>query len=73
MINEDGVSAKESEASGGSYGIGKNAPFACSGLSLVFYNTFAIDNEKAFEGVARLATLFDSNHKATQRIGNRVI
>ncbi len=69
LINEDGVSAKESEASGGSYGIGKNAPFACSSLSLVFYNTYAIDNEKAFEGVARLATLYDSNHKATQRIG----
>ena len=69
LINEDGVSAKESEASGGSYGIGKNAPFACSSLSLVFYNTFAIDNEKAFEGVARLATLFDYNHRATQRIG----
>lgn len=69
LINEDGVSAKESEASGGSYGIGKNAPFACSGLSLVFYNTYAIDNEKAFEGVARLAPLFDSSGKPTQRIG----
>ena len=69
LINEDGVSAKGMKASGGSYGIGKNAPFACSSLSLVFYNTFAIDNEKAFEGVARLATLYDSNHKATQRIG----
>lgn len=69
LTNSDGVSAGKSETSGGSYGIGKNAPFACSGLSFVFYNTFAIDGEKAFTGVAKLATLYDEDHRQAQRIG----
>ena len=69
LTNEDGVSAGKTEGSGGSYGIGKNAPFACSGLSMVFYNTFALDGEKAFTGVAKLATLFDENDCEAQRIG----
>ncbi len=69
LTNSDGVSAGKAEASGGSYGIGKNAPFACSGLSFVFYNTFAIDGEKAFTGVAKLATLYDEEHRQAQRIG----
>lgn len=69
LTNEDGVSAGKTEGSGGSYGIGKNAPFACSGLSMVFYNTFAMDGEKAFTGVAKLATLLDENGREAQRIG----
>lgn len=69
LTNSDGVSAGKTETSGGSYGIGKNAPFACSGLSLVFYNTYAIDGEKAFTGVAKLATLYDENNRQAQRIG----
>lgn len=69
LTNEDGVSAEKSEGSGGSYGIGKNAPFACSGLSMVFYNTYASDGEKAFAGVAKLATLYDENGCEAQRIG----
>lgn len=69
LVNSDGVSDK-SEGSGGSYGIGKNAPFACSDLSVVFYNTYAKDEKKVFEGVARAATLLDSNNKPTQAIGH---
>jgi len=69
LVNSDGVSDK-SDGSGGSYGIGKNAPFACSDLSLVFYNTFAKDGKKAFEGVARAATLLDDDNKLTQAIGH---
>ncbi len=69
LTNEDGVSAAKSESSGGSYGIGKNAPFACSSLSMVFYNTYAIDEKKAFTGVAKLATLYDENDDEKQRIG----
>ncbi len=69
LTNEDGVSAGKAEGSGGSYGIGKNAPFACSGLSMVFYNTYAEDDEKAFTGVAKLATLFDENDCEAHRIG----
>lgn len=69
LVNSDGISDK-SEDAGGSYGIGKNAPFACSDLSLVFYNTYAKDNKKAMEGVARAATLMDDNNELTQAIGH---
>ena len=69
LTGSDGVSVKSDENSAGSYGIGKNAPFACSSLSMVFYNTLAEDNESAFIGVARLATLLNSDNKPTQRVG----
>lgn len=69
LTGSDGVSVKSDENSAGSYGIGKNAPFACSSLSMVFYNTLAEDNENAFIGVARLATLLNSDNKPTQRVG----
>lgn len=69
LTGSDGVSVKSDENSAGSYGIGKNAPFACSSLSMVFYNTLAEDGESAFIGVARLATLLNKNGKPTQRVG----
>ena len=69
LTGSDGISVKNDENSAGSYGIGKNAPFACSSLSMVFYNTLAEDNENAFIGVARLATLLNSEGKPTQRVG----
>ena len=43
--------------------------FACSSLSMVFYNTVAENNESAFIGVARLATLLNEDGKPTQRVG----
>lgn len=69
LTSSDGVSVKNDEDSAGSYGIGKNAPFACSSLSMVFYNTLASDGESAFIGVARVATLLNKEGKATQRVG----
>lgn len=69
LTGTDGISVKNDDTSGGSFGIGKNAPFACSALSMVFYNTYAADEEKAFIGVARLATLLDKNNEETQRVG----
>lgn len=57
LAHSDGVSAGKSPDSSGSYGIGKDAPFACTALSMVFYNTYAIDGSRAFQGTARLATL----------------
>ena len=68
LTHSSGVTQKE-QGSGGSYGIGKNAPFACSSFRTVFYNTYALeDGEKAFQGVARLITHFKDN-KATQGVG----
>lgn len=69
LTGSDGVSVKQDENSAGSYGIGKNAPFACSSLSMVFYNTMAEDMQNAFIGVARLATLNNKNGEPTQRVG----
>lgn len=69
LTGSDGVSVKSDDNSAGSYGIGKNAPFACSSLSMVFYNTLAEDDESAFIGVARLATLLNNDNKPTQRVG----
>lgn len=69
LTGADGMSVKPDDNSGGSFGIGKNAPFACSALSMVFYNTFDADNQKAFIGVGRLATLLNDANKPTQRVG----
>ena len=69
LTGADGMSVKPDDNSGGSFGIGKNAPFACSALSMVFYNTFDENNDKAFIGVGRLATLFNKEGKPTQRVG----
>ncbi|MBD5144760.1 MAG: hypothetical protein HDT21_02410 [Ruminococcus sp.] len=65
----EGVSVKNNENSAGSYGIGKNAPFACSALSMVFYNTIDQKNDGAFVGVAKLATILNRDGEPTQRVG----
>lgn len=69
LTHSNGVTQKE-QGSGGSYGIGKNAPFACSSFRTIFYNSYAYDdNVRAFQGVARLVTHFDSNNESTQGVG----
>ena len=56
LTHSNGVTEK-SKGSQGSYGIGKNAPFACSSFRTVFYNSYAQEDDvKAFQGVARLIT-----------------
>lgn len=69
LTGADGMSVKADDNSGGSFGIGKNAPFACSSLSMVFYNTWDVENYKAFVGVGRVATLLNEAGKPTQRVG----
>ncbi len=68
LTHSDGVTNK-SDTSAGSYGIGKNAPFACSSLRTVFYNTYAEDNVKAFQGVSRLVTHINEDGDFTQGVG----
>src|SRR5208282_5946916 len=41
---------------GGSFGIGKNAPFAASEMRTVLYSTHTADGGRAFQGVAVLAS-----------------
>lgn len=68
LTKSSGVSDKKGMA-GGSYGIGKFAPFACSAFSTVFYSTYDSYEEKASQGVARLVTFTNSENKDTQGIG----
>jgi hypothetical protein len=52
-------SSSKGGGEGGSFGIGKNAPFAASRLRTVLYSTFSVDGEHVFQGVA---TLVSHNH-----------
>ena len=74
LVNTEGISKKQNENSAGSFGIGKNAPFAYSGLSMVFYNTLAKDGGRGFEGVCHLVTTqrlytADNTYRPTQSTG----
>ena len=55
LVKASGVSSKGG-SSGGSFGIGKSAPFACSKLRTVFYATKDIQQLEAFQGIARLVS-----------------
>lgn len=69
LTSSDGVTEK-GEGSGGSYGIGKNAPFACSRLRSVFYSTHSkLDETRAIQGVASLVTHLNDAGKKTQGFG----
>ena len=62
-------SSQKGEGAGGSFGIGKNAPFAASALRTVFYSTKLADESVAFQGVARLVTHKNEAGKPTQGTG----
>lgn len=55
LINSSGSSEK-GESKSGSFGIGKNAPFACSDFRTIFYSTYDIDGIKASKGVSKLTS-----------------
>lgn len=58
LTKSQGASEK-SGSNGGSFGIGKFAPFACSTLRTVFYSTLDSDGVEAYQGVARLTSFRD--------------
>jgi len=62
LVKSEGVPNPNVDA-GGSYGIGKMAPFACSDLRTVLYSTFTEKTGHAFQGVCRLATFEDDGFK----------
>lgn len=68
LVKSSGVSDKTGSL-GGSYGIGKSAPFACSDLRTVFYNTLDINGLEAFQGVANLVSFEKEKDKTTQGTG----
>ena len=55
LVKSSGVSNKCGE-SGGSFGIGKSAPFACSDLRTLFYHTLDKDGIRSYQGAANLAS-----------------
>ena len=68
LIKSTGSSDKKGPA-GGSYGIGKYAPFACSDFLTVIYNTYDIEDNVAYQGVSRLVTFEKENGDTTTGIG----
>lgn len=70
LTSSDGSSDKDDNTSGGNFGIGKNAPFACSIFNTVFYNTVAVDGGIGFQGTARWISMIDDEGKKTQGIGH---
>jgi len=68
LTKSTGASDKIGTA-GGSFGIGKFAPFACSDFRTVFYSTADKNGAKAYQGVSRLTSFKDSEGKVTQGIG----
>ncbi len=68
LTKSSGVSDKHGTA-GGSYGIGKYATFACSKFSTVFYSTYDINNEQAYQGISRIVTFERADGEATTGLG----
>ncbi len=67
LVKSSGVSDKGASA-GGSFGIGKSAPFACSDFRTVLYSTYDCNGVEASQGVARLVS-FESEQGITQGTG----
>lgn len=68
LTKSSGVSDKKG-TSGGSFGIGKFAPFACSDFSTVFYSTYDEEDIQASQGVSRLVTFRRDDNQTTQGVG----
>ncbi|WP_394899554.1 hypothetical protein [Clostridium paraputrificum] len=67
LIKGSGVSDKGGNA-GGSFGIGKAAPFVCSDFRTVFYSTLDKEGNEASQGVSRLVS-FQEQNGITQGVG----
>jgi hypothetical protein len=68
LIRCAGASSKNTDE-GGSFGIGKNAPFAASQMRTVLYSTYNKDKEYVFQGVATLVTHMLANGSTAQATG----
>ncbi len=73
LLKASGVSTKDSETSGGSFGIGKNASFAVSDLYMVMFSTrYAAasgSDEYAAQGKIKLVSHLDANGKSRRGTG----
>lgn len=73
LLKSTGVSTKESETSGGSFGIGKGASFAVSDLQMVLYSTVytTAEGDEAFaaQGKIKLASHEESDGSGRRATG----
>lgn len=53
LVHEEGTTSKDNAAAGGSFGIGKNAPYAASMLGLVCYSTRYPNKHRVEKFIAR--------------------
>lgn len=60
LIKATGASSM-SGTGGGSFGIGKGAPFAASALRMVFYSTVTKSGEQVFQGKSRITSFIDND------------
>ncbi|WP_066069815.1 hypothetical protein [Neobacillus soli] len=67
LVKEAGSSNKE-ESSGGSFGIGKSAPFLNSSLRTLFYSSFDIEGYQSHIGVANIMSFKKDENQIT--LGN---
>ena len=68
LTKSQGASEK-SGSNGGSFGIGKFAPYACSSLRTVFYSTLDSSGTEAYQGVSRLTSFKDDEGDTKQGVG----
>ena len=68
LTKSSGASDK-TETNGGSFGIGKHAPFACSTFRTVFYSTLEVTGKKAYQGVSHLTSFEIDSDTISQGIG----
>ena len=73
LVKSTGQSAKDNNMAGGSYGIGKHAPFVVSGLRTVFYSTRYTQGGKNIEKAQGKAILvshqLDDDDNKSQAVG----
>jgi len=68
LTKSSGASDKAGSA-GGSFGIGKFAPFACSSFRTVFYSTLDETGRSAYQGISRITSFRDENGAITTGVG----
>ena len=61
LVYKEGTPSKDSVAAGGSFGIGKNAPYAASALSLVCYSTRYLERHRTEKFIARCKLVAHDN------------
>lgn len=67
-VLSEGISAKENNNAGGSFGIGKNAIYSISNIRTVFYSSLNEAGQYIFQGVAKLASYKKGNNNHESRV-----